>query len=104
MERYAWKALVRDGMIEEYKKRHRGIWPEMRAMLREAGIRNYSIFNIGNELFGYYERPSVQAASEVQARSLVNARWDSYMRDVMVMERDPETGAQPHLTEVWHFE
>lgn len=104
MERYAWKALVRDGMLEEYKRRHQAIWPEMKAMLREAGIRNYSIFNVGNELFGYYECPSVETASAVQARSEVNARWDGYMKDVMVMERDPVTGAQPHLAEVWRFE
>ena len=36
MERYAWKAQVREGMLEEYIRRHDEIWPEMKQMLREA--------------------------------------------------------------------
>ena len=55
MEKYAWKAMVKDGCIEEYKKRHDNIWDEMKKVLSDAGIVNYSIWNVGNELFGYYE-------------------------------------------------
>ena len=103
MERYAWKATVKPGMLDEYRRRHQQIWPEMKVMLKEAGISNYSIWNTGNELFGYYECQSAAKASEIQAASEVNARWHNYMKDVMVMERDPETGAQPHLAPVWYF-
>ena len=39
MERYAWKATVKEGMLEEYIRRHDNIWPEMKEMLRKAGIR-----------------------------------------------------------------
>ena len=38
MERYAWKAIVKDGMIDEYVKRHNEIWPELTAVLKQAGI------------------------------------------------------------------
>ncbi|MGX8679170.1 MAG: L-rhamnose mutarotase [Sphaerochaetaceae bacterium] len=103
MERYAWKAKVIPGKLEEYRKRHNNIWPEMKAMLKEAGISNYSIWNTGDELFGYYECESVAKASEIQARSEINAKWDVHMKDVMTMERDPITGAQPLLKEVWYF-
>ena len=104
MERYAWKATVKDGMLEEYIRRHDHIWPEMKEMLHEAGIRNYTIWNVGNELFGYYECDNIQHASEVQSKSEVNAKWDVYMKDVMVMERDPVTGAQPLLKQVFFFD
>ena len=40
MERYAWKATVKEGMLGEYIRRHDNIWPEMKEMLRNAGIRN----------------------------------------------------------------
>ena len=50
MERFAWKAIVKDGMLEEYKKRHDNIWPELKQVLKEAGIKNYTIWNVGNEL------------------------------------------------------
>ena len=55
MERFAWKAVVKDGMLSEYKKRHDNIWPELKQVLKDAGISNYTIWNTGNELFGYFE-------------------------------------------------
>ncbi len=104
MERYAWKALVKDGMLEEYKRRHDEIWQEMKDLLCEAGIRNYSIWNVGNELFGYYEcEKGVDFATRVQSDSPVVERWNEYMKDVMTMETDPDTGAQPKLTNVFLF-
>ena len=44
MTRYAWVLEVRPGYEEEYVRRHHEMWPEMVGALREAGIRNYSIF------------------------------------------------------------
>ena len=104
MERYAWKSTVKEGMLDEYIRRHDEIWPEMKQMLHDAGIRNYTIWNVGNELFGYYECDSVAFASKVQAESEINAKWDVYMRDVMVVAKDPVTGAQPLLKQVFFFE
>ena len=104
MERYAWKAIVLDGMLDEYIKRHDEIWPEMKEMLHAAGIRNYTIWNVGNELFGYYECDSIAEAGRIQAESEVNARWDQYMKDVMIAEKDPVTGAQPLMKQVFFFD
>ena len=104
MERYAWKAIVREGMLDEYIKRHDEIWPEMKEMLHAAGIRNYTIWNVGNELFGYYECDSIAEAGRIQAESEVNARWDQYMKDVMIFEKDPVTGAQPLMKQVFFFD
>lgn len=104
-ERYAWKAIVKEGCLEEYIRRHNEIWPEMTALLKKAGICNYSIWNVGNELFGYYECEKGRAfAAKAQAESPVVARWNEYMKDVMIMEMDPETGAQPIMREVFRME
>ncbi len=105
MERYAWKAIVKDGCKDEYVKRHNEIWPELVALLKEAGICNYSIWNVGNELFGYYEcEKGVEFAAKTQAESPIVDKWNEYMKDVMIMEMDPETGAQPMLTEVFRLD
>lgn len=101
MERYAWSARVKPGMLEEYIKRHDEIWPEMTTMLNDAGIRNYTIWNQGELLFGYYECDSVEYASRIQATSDVNKKWDIYMRDVMIAGKDPITGAQPLMRQVF---
>lgn len=104
MERYAWKAIVHDGMLLEYKKRHDEIWPEMKELLKSAGIYNYSIWNVGNELFGYYEcEKGADYAAKMQSESPIVDRWNAYMKDVMTMEMDPETGAQPQLKEMFYL-
>lgn len=104
-ERYAWKATVKEGCLEEYIRRHNEIWPELTALLKEAGICNYTIYNVGNDLFGYYECEKGKAfAAKTQAESPIVDRWNEYMKDVMVMEMDPVTGAQPLMKQVFFFE
>ena len=104
MEQYAWKAVVLDGKLDEYIRRHETIWPELVAVLKEAGIGNYSIWNVGNEVFGYFEcEHGTATAAEVQARSAVVDRWNEYMKDVMRMELDPETGAQPKMRRLFYM-
>ena len=101
MQRFTWKARVLPGMLDEYIRRHDQIWPEMTAVLNEAGIRNYTIWSAGDELFGYYECDDIAHASRVQAESPVVARWNAYMREVMRMEFDPETGTAVLLRQVF---
>ena len=105
MERYAWKAIVKEGKIDEYVKRHNEIWPELVEVLKAAGIKNYTIWNVGNELFGYYEcEKGVQFAADTQAKSPVVDKWNEFMKDVMIMEMDPQTGAQPMLKQVFFLD
>lgn len=105
MERFAWKATVKDGMLAEYKKRHDNIWAELKNVLKDAGICNYTIWNTGNELFGYFEcEKGVAFAEKIQAESPIVNKWNEYMKDVMTMELDPVTGAQPKMTQVFFLE
>ena len=105
MEKYAWKAKIRKGMEKEYVRRHNEIWQELVDVLRQAGIRNYTIWRSGEELFGYYEcEKGIETACRVHAESAVVDRWNEYMKDVMEMELDPETGAQPKLIKVFELD
>lgn len=104
MEKYAWKAFIKDGCKEEYQKRHDAIWPEMIEVLKVAGIKNYTIWNTGNELFGYYEcEKGIEFAAKVQNESPVVKKWDEYMKDILIMEMDPVTKAQPKLEKVFEL-
>lgn len=105
MEKYAWKAKLKPGKKEEYIYRHNNIWPEMVKLLKEAGICNYSIWISGDTIFGYYEcEKGVKFAAETQANSPIVDKWNEYMKDVMEMEMDPLTGAQPLLEQVFYLE
>lgn len=102
MQRYAWRGRVKDGKIDEYKKRHDEIWPEMKSLLKQAGIRNYTIWLSGNDLFGYYEcEQGIEFAAKTQRESPIIERWNKYMEDILIMQMDEKTGAQPQLEQVF---
>ena len=102
MEKYAWTAKIKEGKKQEYIKRHNEIWPELVQLLKSAGICNYTIWADGNILFGYYEcEKGVDFAAKTQAESHIVDKWNEYMKDVMDMTLDPETGAQPKLVKVF---
>lgn len=104
MEKYAWKARIKEGSLEEYVKRHNEIWPDMVNVLKKTGIKNYSIWNSGIDLFGYYEcEKGVDYASKIQSESEIVKRWDEYMKDILIMEKDPITKAQPLLKKVFEL-
>lgn len=104
MEKYAWTGRIVPGKKAEYVKRHDEIWPEMVELLKKAGIKNYTIWNVGDTLFGYYEcEHGVKYASDMQNGSEIVARWDEYMKDILIMEKDPVTGAQPLLEKVFEL-
>ena len=89
------ETLMSMGFVSEQK---------MVEVLTEAGIRNYSIWIVGDEIFGYYEcEKDADFAASVQKNSPVVDRWNEYMKEVMVMEMDPVTGAQPKMEQVWNF-
>lgn len=105
MEKYAWKAILKEGKKEEYIRRHNEIWPQLVEVLKSAGIQNYSIWLCGNELFGYYEcTKGIDFAGKTQAESPVVDRWNEYMDEVMVMPIDEKTGAQPLLEQVFNLD
>ena len=63
----------------------------MVAALKESGIGNYSIWNHGDELIGYYECADAEASAEFKRNSEVMQRWSASMRHVMRMIVDETT-------------
>ena len=93
MDRRIWKARLMPNMRDEYVRRHDEIWPEMIDELRAAGIRNYTIWNNGDELIGYYECEDLAQMHRIKAANPAAARWAESMQGIMEMETDPETGS-----------
>jgi L-rhamnose mutarotase len=44
MKKHAFKMKLLPGFKEEYQKRHEAIWPELKKLLHDMGIRDYAIF------------------------------------------------------------
>lgn len=106
MQRVAFLLKVKPEMIEEYKRRHREVWPEMLAALRETGWHNYSLFlREDGTLFGYLETPDFEAARAGMAAKEVNARWQADMAPFFeqLESQRPDEGLLV-LEEVFHLE
>ena len=59
---------------------------------------------VHDELFGYYEcEKGIAFAAKVQSESPVVRKWDEYMKDILIMEMDPVTKAQPLLNKVFEL-
>jgi L-rhamnose mutarotase len=101
-QRSAFVLRVRPDKVDEYVEAHRAVWPEMLAALRDAGIRNYTIFRNGNEMFGYFESDDLEAAGTHMAAQEVNARWQDTMAGLLE-ERVPDAGP-PALEEIFRLE
>lgn len=80
MERVCFTLHVRPERLEEYKERHKAVWPDMQAALRETGWHNYSLFlRPDGLLIGYVETPDFERAKVEMAKREINERWQREM-------------------------
>ena len=101
-ERVGFMLEVRPERIDEYVAAHADVWPEMRAALKDAGIRNYTIFRAGTRVFGYFETDDRAATELFLAEQPVCARWQDRMAEFLVQRVD-DGGPEP-LEEIFRLE
>ena len=104
MQRHAFKMLLKPGQADEYRRRHDAIWPELKSLLSETGIRNYSIFLDAetNVLFAYLERTDDHRMDDLP-HDPVMQRWWAFMKDIMAANPDGSPVTAP-LAEVFHLD
>jgi L-rhamnose mutarotase len=106
MQRVCFLLKVRPDRLEEYKARHRAVWPEMLAALHETGWHNYSLFlRPDGLLVGYLETHDFEAARQAMAEREVNARWQADMAPFFeaLEGQRPDEGLLT-LDEVFHLD
>jgi L-rhamnose mutarotase len=101
-ERNAFVLHVRPDKIDEYVEAHRQVWPEMLDALRGAGIRNYTIFRNGNQVFGYFEADDLDHAAAFLDRQEICTRWQDSMAKLLE-ERVPDAGP-PALEQIFRLD
>jgi L-rhamnose mutarotase len=99
MERVCFELRVRADRLDEYRERHRAVWPEMLAALSATGWTNYSLFlRPDGLLIGYLETEDFEAAQRAMEDTDVNARWQADMAPLFDGEPRFE-----RLEEVFHL-
>ena len=103
MMRIAFKMKLNSGCEDEYKKRHDEIWSELKELLKQAGIKDYSIFldEETNNLFAYLTIDDATKLDELPNKPVMK-KWWSYMKDIMETNEDNSPVAIP-LKEVFYL-
>lgn len=106
MARICFTLQVDPGMLDEYRRRHEEVWPEMLEALRDAGWRDYSLFlRDDGLLIGVLETDDFDAALAAMDATDVNARWQAQMAPFFagLGDRRPDQGMRP-LPEIFNLD
>lgn len=76
-QKYAWTWRVKPECVDEYVRMHLNPWPEILTEHSKAGIRNYSIFQNGNQFFYVFETDDVEKAFSYLAQNPECQRWNA---------------------------
>jgi L-rhamnose mutarotase len=105
MKRHCFQLQADPERLDEYKRRHAAVWPDMVRALKAAGWHNYSLFlRPDGLLIGYVESEDLGQAQRAMAATEVNARWQSEMREFFLdLDTAPDEGFL-ELEEVFNLE
>jgi L-rhamnose mutarotase len=73
MKRFGFKMKLKPGCKEEYRKRHDKIWPELKKLIKESGVSDYSIFldEETNILFACQKQGGDQSSQDLGSNPVV---------------------------------
>jgi L-rhamnose mutarotase len=104
--RVCFQLQVKPERIDEYVERHRAVWPDMLAAIRDAGRRNYSLYlRPDGLLIGYYETDDDAASAAALAADPRTKEWEESSTDLFVsLAGDRADQSALQLTEVFNLE
>jgi L-rhamnose mutarotase len=77
MTRYGSVIRLRPERAEEYRLLHAAVWPEVKAVIAECHVTNYSIYHRDGWLFSYFEYTGGDYAADMakMASDPATQRW-----------------------------
>ncbi|MEM6985849.1 MAG: L-rhamnose mutarotase [Pseudomonadota bacterium] len=103
MEQIGFRMQLNAGQVDTYRQRHDEIWPELETLLRDAGIRDYSIFfhEATHSLFAVLRRTADHRMDDLPLDPIMQ-RWWAHMADIMATDNNNEPLVEP-LERVFHM-
>ncbi|WP_298551320.1 L-rhamnose mutarotase [uncultured Algibacter sp.] len=104
MKRLAFRMKLNEGQKEAYKKRHDELWPELKQLLKDNGVSEYSIFlDEETSMLFAFQKVSGEDGSQDLANNDVVKKWWNFMADIMETNPDNSPVSIP-LEEVFYLE
>lgn len=98
--RHGWRMRIREGMEAEYRRVHADVFPDLLDAIAEAGLRNYTLFVDGRDVFSYFECDDLAAAQAILADHPAEKRWQEANGHLL----DKASGGPVVLDEIFHTE
>lgn len=103
-KRYAFMLRIRPGAEDAYDAAHRAVWPEMLALLKSAGISEYSIYRRDDLLILTLRTEDFRATWDQIDNHPVNLRWQVAMAPYFAPVEGLRPGERfPMLDEVFYL-
>jgi L-rhamnose mutarotase len=104
LKHYAFILRLREGAAEAYEKAHREVWPEMLALLKSAGISEYSIYRRDELLILTLRAADFEATWSRIDDHPVNVRWQQTMAPLFAPTDPVRPGERfPMMQEVFYL-
>lgn len=89
MHRLALKMKLHAGQAEEYKRRHDELWDDVKQLLKDSTVSDYSIFldEETNILFATLKVEDLEKFAQIPHQPVIK-RWWAYMSDIMETNSD----------------
>jgi L-rhamnose mutarotase len=103
MQRLAFKMKLNPDQKENYIKRHNELWPDLKQLLKDNGVSEYSIFfdEETHTLFAF-QKVSGNGGSQELANNEIVKKWWDFMADIMEVNLDNSPVSTP-LEEVFYM-
>ena len=86
MQRFGQLIRIHPHRLDEYKRYHAAVWPEVLKTIRDCNIRNYSIFHMDGQLFAYFEYHGADFAADMAKMSAdpKTQEWWAIMQPIQI--------------------
>ncbi len=103
MQRLAFKMKLNPDQKENYIKRHSELWLDLKQLLKDNGVSEYSIFfdEETHTLFAF-QKVSGNGGSQELANNEIVKKWWDFMADIMEVNPDNSPVSTP-LEEVFYM-
>ncbi|WP_391570998.1 L-rhamnose mutarotase [Cohnella sp.] len=106
-QRFGSLIRVKEDKLEEYKRLHAKVWPDVLRMIKECHIENYSIYYKDGFLFSYFEYTGTDFDADsgrMAADPITQQWWDVCKPCQQPLETRAEGEWWASMEEVFHLD
>lgn len=104
MRRFGQHATLKPECVEEYKRLHGAVWPDVLVTITRCNLQNYSIYIMGTDLFAYFEYVGSDYDADMARMEAdpITQKWWKHTKPCF--ERHGEKLYYLEMEEIFHYD